>query len=58
MSNILEEHIKAEDLLMGIVINEINILPSHIDYSDILNWEEPEHSYYYFYVWRKLLNCI
>ena len=27
-----------KDLLMGIVINELNILPSHINYSKILNW--------------------
>ena len=51
-----EKHIKAEDLLMGIVINELNILPSHINYSNILNWEESESSSYYFYIWRNLLN--
>lgn len=50
-----KKNIMAEDLLMGIVINELNILPSHINYSNILNWGEPEASTYYFYVWRNLL---
>jgi glycosyltransferase involved in cell wall biosynthesis len=50
-----KKHIKAEDLLMGIVINKLNILPVHIDYSKILNWGECESSYYYFYIWRNLL---
>lgn len=53
----LKKNIKAEDLLMGVVINELNILPSHIDYfsNNILDWGEPTSSYYWFYTWRNLL---
>jgi glycosyltransferase involved in cell wall biosynthesis len=64
LKNCLEKYINlyfskkilAEDLLMGIVVNELNILPIHIDYFNkkILDWGEPESSSYYFWHWRNL----
>ena len=47
----------ACDMLMGNVLNELDILPKHINYFDlkILDWNEPESSSYYFWYWRKLL---
>jgi glycosyltransferase involved in cell wall biosynthesis len=54
----LSEQIIAEDLLMGIVINEIDILPLHIPYFDknILNWNEPDNVSCSFRSWRNLLS--
>lgn len=52
------EQIIAEDLLMGIVINEMNILPLHIYYFNekILEWGEEPGLTYYFGSWRNMLS--
>ena len=43
---------------MGIVINEIDILPLHISYFDknILNWNESDNVSCSFRSWRNLLS--
>ena len=52
------KNILAEDLLMGIVINEMDILPLHIFLFDrkILEWGEHERVSYYLGSWRNLLS--
>lgn len=45
-----EQKILAEDYLMGKVMNDLNIIPKHIDYDEnkILNWGETTTQYHYF----------
>ena len=56
----LKEGILAEDLAMGMSINRLDILPCHIPYFklNILNWNEPTHSYFYFYYIRQIFQKI
>ena len=50
-----KNNILSEDLLMGKCLADINIIPTHLDYKNILDWAEPISTTYYFHFIRSLL---
>ena len=52
-----EKNILAEDILMGKILNDQNIIPKHFYYvkNNILSWNEPTKSSMRFNFIRKLM---